>query len=369
MPGRSRRQGSPRKRPRARRAREAGPVLGNDPFVRGAAPRAAAGPAAGAPPPAPEPSPGPPAAPVASPRAEGDAADGLSAELREAVERLLPRLRAGLAGIEGGLAGLLQLLRHPAGGNLDPFGRDAALAARLSPLGELLHARWWRTDVREPGHVPSSGPAIVFANHAGVIPWDALVLALALSRDHPAHRALRPLLDERECALPALGRLALRLGAVRASPPAAETLLGQGQVVGVFPEGSAGARKPWRDRYRLQGFGRGFVKLALRTGAPLVPCAIVGSEEASPALSRAGWLADHLGLSLLGAGAGLRLGPAALVPLPARFSLRFGPPIPADDPAAAAGDPAAVSALAERARGALESMLAEDLAARRSVYL
>jgi len=360
MPGRSRHRGSPRQRPRPRRVRSPRPVLGNDPFLRGAAPRAA---------------PALPAelAPAPSPEAEGGsgrgALDGAAVELREVVDRLLPGLRAGLAGLEGGIAGLVRLVRNPAPqGTHDAHGLDPDLAERLAPLAELLYVRWWRASVRDAANVPSAGPAIVFANHAGVIPWDALVLRHALDRDHPAHRALRPLLDERECSLPAIGRLALRLGAVRSSPQAAEALLAEGQVVGVFPEGSAGARKPWRERYRLQRFGRGFLKLALRTGAPLVPCAIVGSEEASPALSRAGWLADHLGLSLLGAGAGLRFGPAALVPLPSRWSLRFGPPIPLDDPAAAAGDPAALAALTERAHAILRSMLAQDLAARRSVY-
>jgi len=360
MPGPSRRQRAPRQRPRARRA-----ALGNDPFVRGAAPR---NPAAVAAPARPMPAP-PPAAPVrwGSGRA---ALEGAAGELREAVERLLPSLRAGLVGVEGGIAGLMRLFREPAAdGSRDAYGLDARLAERLAPLAELLYSRWWRTAVRDASQVPSSGPVIVFANHAGVVPWDALVLRHALGRDHPARRSLRPLLDERECSVPAIGPLAVRLGAVRASPEAAEALLAQGQVLGVFPEGSAGARKPWRERYHLQKFGRGFLKLALRTGAALVPCAIVGSEEASPALSRAGWLADHLGLSPLGAGAGLRVGPAALIPLPARWSLRFGPPVPLGDRAAAAGDPAALAALAERAQAVLRSMLAEDLAARRSVYL
>ena len=363
MPGTSRRQRATRQRPRARRARAPRAALGNDPFLRGAAPRAPAAAAV-------RPASAPPAE-APAPRGSGRAAlEGAAGELPEALERLLPTLRAGLAGIEGGIAGLLRLFREPvADGSLDAYGLDAQLAERLAPIAELLYTRWWRTTVRDAGHVPSAGPAIVFANHAGVVPWDALVLRHALGRDHPARRALRPLLDARECSLPALGRLAVRLGAVRSSPQAAEAILAQGQIVGVFPEGSAGARKPWRERYRLQKFGRGFLKLALRTGAPLVPCAIVGSEEASPALSRAGWLADHLGLSPLGTGAGLRFGPAALVPLPSRWSLRFGPPVPLDDPAAAAGDPAALAGLAERAQGALRSMLAQDLAARRSVYL
>ncbi len=144
-----------------------------------------------------------------------------------------------------------------------------------------------------------------------------------------------------------------------------------GELVGVFPEGSAGARKPWRERYRLQRFGRGgFVKVALRARVPIVPCAIVGSEESSPGISRAGWLAERLGVPLIGKGAALRFGPAALVPLPSRWSLRFGEPISvADHDPAAADDDAVVNTLTERVRAALQAMLEEDLGARSSVFL
>jgi 1-acyl-sn-glycerol-3-phosphate acyltransferase len=204
-----------------------------------------------------------------------------------------------------------------------------------------------------------------------VIPWDALVLREALRRAHPAHRDLRPLLDDRECDMTVVGGIAVRLGAVRAAPESAERILRDGGVVAVFPEGSAGARKPWRDRYRIQRFGRGgFVKIALRTGAAIVPCAIVGSEEASPGISRTGWLAERLGIPLLSANPLFVVGAAALLPLPSKWSLRFGRAIePPAHGAADAEDPAAVNALAERVRAELQAMLDEDVAARSSVFL
>jgi 1-acyl-sn-glycerol-3-phosphate acyltransferase len=290
---------------------------------------------------------------------------GAGEELRATVASLLPRIRTGLASA----VDLVRLLEPPE--RLDRFGMDPRFAERFAPIAELLYRAWWRTAVRDASRVPSIGPAIVVANHAGVVPWDALVLRQALRLDHPAHRELRPLLDDRECALPVAGPIAVRLGAVRSSPEAAAAILAAGNLVGVFPEGSAGARKPWRERYRLQRFGRGgFVKLALRARAPIVPCAIVGSEEASPGISRAGWLAERLGVPLIGKGAALRFGPAALLPLPSRWSLRFGAPIALDGhPPSEADDPAAVNALTERVRSTLQAMLDEDLAARGSVFL
>ena len=277
----------------------------------------------------------------------------------------MPRLRAALA------SAFAVVRRAEQPERLDRFGMDPLLVERSIPIFELLYGGWWRTTVQDPLHVPSAGPAIIVANHAGVVPWDAFVLRHALRRDHPAHRELRPLLDDRECGLPLVGGTAIRLGAVRSSPEAAKALLAEGVLVGVFPEGSAGARKPWRERYRLQRFGRGgFVKLALRTGAPLVPCAILGSEEASPGISRTGWLAERLGVPFMSLGAALRFGPAAVLPLPSRFSLRFGKPVLLQGlPPSAADDAAAVARLTEEVRTSIQTMLDEGLSERSSVFL
>jgi 1-acyl-sn-glycerol-3-phosphate acyltransferase len=289
----------------------------------------------------------------------------LEGEAREAVSRLLPAVRERL----GSLLDLVRLLEPPE--RLDRFGMDERFALRLEPLIEFLYGTWWRVQVRGIDAVPASGPAVVVANHGGLVPWDALVLRHALRRDHPAHRDLRPLLDDHEVELPLFGAAAIRAGAVRATPEAAAQVLASGGVLGVFPEGSAGARKPWRDRYTLVRFGRGgFVKVALRAGAPIVPCAIVGSEEASAGISRTGWLAERLGVPLLAANPALRLAPAAALPLPSRWTVRFGDPIEvAGLGREAADDAAAVNGIAERVRAAVQAMLDEDVASRMSVFL
>ncbi len=377
----------------ARRA--AKPVLGNDPFERGAASRT---PAARATrtvqPTTPLQSPAATTGPrsVAAEAAEGvkgrirelerrveSALDGADArladlarrsgpasygeEVRELAARLLPALRERL----GGVASLVRAFETPT--YLDSFGMDPLLPERAAPLLDFLYGSWWRVEVRA-GDVVPEGPAVLVANHGGALPWDALVLRLALLRVSPP-REVRPLLDQAALDVPIAGRLARRFGAVQATPDSAASLLGQGKLIAVFPEGTRGGAKPWADRYRLQHFGRGgFVKVALRASAPIVPCAIVGSEEASPALSRPGWLAERLRLPLLGLAPALPLGPLALVPLPSRWSVRFGSPIQVSSYGpVAAEDPSVVTLLTERTRSTLQRMLDEDLASRKSVFL
>ena len=285
-------------------------------------------------------------------------------DLFETVAGLLPVLRERLEP----LASLRTVFAGT--GELDAFGMDRGLFERAMPVLEFLYSSWWRVELRQMDNVPARGPVMLVANHGSALAWDALVLRLALLRDHPAHRELRPLLDEYALKLPLAGVGALRLGAVPATPENALLLLREGCALATFPEGSHNARRPWTQRYRVERFGRGgFAKLALRTGAPIVPCAIVGSEETSAPFARSGWLADTLGMPFLASAPPLP-GLLGVIPLPSRWSVRFGEPI--DTQAAgpgAAGDSARVLELTERARASLQQMLDEDVAARRSVYL
>ena len=150
-----------------------------------------------------------------------------------------------------------------------------------------------------------------------------------------------------------------RLGAVRACPENALRLLDELRPVIVFPEGIQGLGKSFSQRYQLKRFGRGgFVKLALRTGAPIVPVAIVGAEETAPLLGKIP--AGFLGIPYL---------PVTPPPLPARWIIRFGEPIHMDgfDPETAE-DMSQVQRLTERTRESIQGMLQALLKERRSVF-
>jgi 1-acyl-sn-glycerol-3-phosphate acyltransferase len=163
-----------------------------------------------------------------------------------------------------------------------------------------------------------------------------------------------------------------RIGGVRACPENAERLLAKESLVAVFPEGVKGIGKLYRDRYRLQRFGRGgFIRLCLRTGTPLVPCAVVGAEEASPLLYRDETVSKMLGLPYLPVTPTFPLlGPLGLLPAPTKWRIRFGEPIRFDGHGAeAAEDPVLVGRLAERVRAGIQRMLDELLTERKNVWL
>jgi len=253
----------------------------------------------------------------------------------------------------------------------DEFGYDARFAGRVRPLFEFLYAVWWRVETHGVEAVPADGPVLVVANHSGVLPWDGAMMKLALRHEHPARREARLLALDMFALFPFLAPFLARTGEVRANPENGERLLRAGQLVGVFPEGVKGVGKRFEQRYRLARFGRGgFVRLALRTGAPIVPCAIVGAEEIHPVLTRIDWVGRPLGLPYFPVTPTWpHLGPLGVVPLPTKWSIDFAEPLDtAGYGPEAAGDPILVNRLKEEVRSTIQRMIDGRLARRRSIW-
>ncbi len=202
----------------------------------------------------------------------------------------------------------------------------------LMPAARALYRDWFRVRMRGLEHVPSGGPALVVANHSGVLPLDALMLQVGILDEHPAARNLRLLGADLVYSLPLLGRLARASGHVPASPAEAERLLSAGELVGVFPEGFKGIGKPFASRYQLQRFGRGgFARLALRMRIPMIPCAIVGAEEIYPMVADWPELASRLKLPYFPITPLFPwLGPVGAIPLPSNWLIEFCDPVPTD---------------------------------------
>jgi 1-acyl-sn-glycerol-3-phosphate acyltransferase len=272
------------------------------------------------------------------------------------------------------IAGGLAFLRRRISGDypIDEFGFDRDLTLHvLAPPFRPLYEKWFRVETSGLRHVPSTGGALVVANHSGTLPLDAVMTSLALLDHHPAHRHLRMLGADLVFRTPVLGPLARKSGQTLACNPDAERLLRTGELVGVWPEGFKGIGKPYGDRYKLQRFGRGgFVGAALRARVPIIPCSIVGAEEIYPMIGNARTLARVLGLPYFPITPTWPLfGPLGAVPLPSKWYIEFGEPIETSslDPDGAE-DPMLVFNLTDQVRESIQQTLYRLLLQRRSVF-
>ncbi|MEY7970524.1 lysophospholipid acyltransferase family protein [Saccharomonospora xinjiangensis] len=270
--------------------------------------------------------------------------------------------------------GLLDFLRRRLSGDyeIDEFGFDQEFTeAVLIPLLRPLYERWFRVSAHGVEHIPGEGGALLVSNHSGVVPIDAVMTAFAVHDEHPEHRFLRMLGADLVFDTPVLGSLARKSGQTLACHPDAERLLREGELVGVWPEGYKGVGKPFSARYKLQRFGRGgFVSAALRTGAPIIPCAVVGAEEIYPKIGDIKPLARLLRLPYFPVTPFFPLlGPLGTVPLPTKWHIEFGEPIPTDGYAEGAeDDQMLVLTLTDRVRESIQDMLYRRLARRRGIF-
>ncbi|RMI30855.1 lysophospholipid acyltransferase family protein [Nocardia stercoris] len=300
----------------------------------------------------------------------------LTARLAEAAPRPPQSLGEMVRGVlSDGIRGTADFARRRLTGDyqIDEFGLDehlleSVMLPALRPLADL----WFRVQVAGIENVPESGGALLVVNHAGVVPLDGLILQLALHDRHPKQRTLRLLAADLVLELPFIGGLARKAGHTLACPADAERLLRNGELTGVFPEGFKGVGKNYSERYRLQRFGRGgFVSAAVKTGVPIIPVSIVGSEEIYPKLADIAPLARLLGLPYFPVTPLFpHLGPIGMVPLPSKWYIEFGTPIStAGFEPEAADDPMTMFEITDQVRETIQLTLYKLLTKRRNTFL
>jgi len=219
---------------------------------------------------------------------------------------------------------------------VDDWGRSERIEGLLdSTVTEFLYRLWFRCEVEGIENIPADGGALLVSNHSGALPPDAAMIAKAIKEEHPRSRRLWLTVEHFFKGYPGFSMLVSKIGGVPAHPANVHRLLhDERQLVLVFPEGRKGTEKLYKDRYRLRRFGRGgFVEAAMRARVPIVPIAVVGAEEAAPIFAHVPLLQRLTGLiyfpitptfphlGLLG----------MLGYLPAKFKIRFLPPVRTDD--------------------------------------
>ena len=276
----------------------------------------------------------------------------------------------------GGLTGAIAAAHRRLSGDYeeDEWGFDPEFARLVQPVLDVFYDRWWRVTATGTEHVPAAGRALIVANHAGVVPWDATMMTTALlrsRRDDSVARHPRFLVLNWAFELPWASVAIRRYGGVPASSANALALLRQDHAVMVFPEGAKGTGKAWKDRYRLERFGRGgFVEIALRAGAPIIPCAVVGSEEIYPKIAEAPLLARLTGAPYIPITPTFPLlGPFGAVPLPSRWRIEFCEPVDLSTYGPdAAEDRALVLELSDAIREQIQQKVYENLIRREGAF-
>lgn len=193
-----------------------------------------------------------------------------------------------------------------------------AVLYRIIPyfLMEIM-SRYFRLKIEGLENIPKRGAAVIIPNHSGYSGFDALILAHVLTKE--TKRIPRVLTHHFWFLTKTTSIPAQKLGFTEATFENGISALKKNNLVVIFPEGEQGNFKPSSEMYSLQEFRRGFARMAITTQAPIVPCLILGAEETHINLSK-------LKFSKFLRGTVLPL-PLNFIPLPAKWKIKFLPPI------------------------------------------
>jgi 1-acyl-sn-glycerol-3-phosphate acyltransferase len=213
------------------------------------------------------------------------------------------------------------------GYGFDAYGMSPVWLRRVLLPSALLYRHYFRVETFGIERLPR-GRVMVISNHAGQLPFDAAMLGTALLLDAAPPRIARSMGEFWIPRLPWVSVAAARVGALVGTPQNCTHMLENDECVVAFPEGVRGMNKLFSQRYQLQRFGTGFMRLALGSGAPIVPVAIVGSEEQQPGLANLASLGRSLGMPPIPITLTFPwLGPLGLLPLPVKYRIYFGEPM------------------------------------------
>lgn len=218
--------------------------------------------------------------------------------------------------------------------------------------------KYFRLQVEGLENIPKSGPVIIAPNHSGYSGFDAMILAHEIYKD--TGRVARVLTHHLWFITKTTSVPAKKLGFIEATTKNGLAALKKGQVIILFPEGEYGNFKPTSKAYELQEFKRGFIRMALQTGAPIVPTMIIGAEETHINLKQ-------LKFSKLLRGVVIPL-PLNVIPLPAKWKIKFLKPLDLPYKPESADDRALVKEIAEDIREMVQDNIKKEMASRNGIF-
>jgi 1-acyl-sn-glycerol-3-phosphate acyltransferase len=249
---------------------------------------------------------------------------------------------------------------------VDEFGFDPAYVKRIAGFAAWVYRRYFRAEVHGVENIPD-GRCLIVSNHSGQLPFDGAMLTVSLILDRDPPRYVRSMVERFVPSTPFVSTFLARCGQILGTPENCRRLLAREEAILVFPEGVRGLNKTWGQRYRLQRFGQGFMRLALETKAPIVPTVVIGAEEQAP---------SFFNLRAIGKAVGLPAFPVTLthpwlplvgmLPLPVKYRIYFGKPMSFEGNANDEDD--VVARKVDQVRGQMQRMIDEGLAARPSAF-
>jgi 1-acyl-sn-glycerol-3-phosphate acyltransferase len=248
----------------------------------------------------------------------------------------------------------------------DAWGFHADTARNALLVTALLYRYWFRVETFGIEKMPP-GRVLLIANHAGQIAIDAAMIGTATFLEADPPRIVRGMGEYWLPTVPWVNIVMVRTGSVVGTRKNCIDLLENEEAVIAFPEGIRGMNKLIWERYQLQEFGQGFMRLALETNTPIVPIAVVGSEEQAPAIANLRPLARLMRMPAFPVTLTWPwLGALGLLPLPVKYRIYFG------EPMHFAGNPSdedeVIAEKVEQVKGRIAAMLAQGLRARRSLF-
>jgi len=254
---------------------------------------------------------------------------------------------------------------------VDEWGYDPEFVGLFKPFIEFMYAKYWRVQTTGIEHIPEEGRTLLVANHSGQLPFDGAMIGMAVMQEHVSQRLVRTLYASWFPTVPFVSTFLTKMGQAVATEDNGNRLLEQDQLVAVFPEGVKGIGKLYKDRYKLARFGRGgFVRMALKTRSPIIPVSVVGAEEIYISIYNAKIIARMIGFPFFPITITWPwLGLLGFVPLPTKWFIDFGEPIPTDRYALDADNNLnLVSQLTDQVRNTIQNMIYDRLAERKSVF-